>query len=104
MPAPLNRSGYTLVEAVVALLLFTVGGLAQTSTSAMVARELNANVLRERATRIAGSRLEILTAACGRVSSGQETAQLVESAWTVSIMNTSRIGLVESVSYVTWQG
>ena len=60
-----SESGYTLIEIVVALLLFTVGGLALVATSAVIGRELNANATRERAGRIAATRLEILR---GRMS------------------------------------
>jgi prepilin-type N-terminal cleavage/methylation domain-containing protein len=99
-----HPAGFTLVETIVALLLLTIGGLALTSTSALVGRELNANALRERATRIAASRLEILAAECRSASSGREQLQSIESAWTISVIDSSRVRLLESVSYMTWKG
>ena len=96
--------GYTLIETVVAVLLFTLGGLALASTSAVIGRELNANALRERAARIAASRLEIISAECRAGSSGTESSQQVESEWSVSFPDPSRVSVVESVSYVTWTG
>jgi len=46
-------TGYTLIEIIIALLLFTIGGLALVSTSALIARATNADGIRERAGRIA---------------------------------------------------
>lgn len=100
-PAP---RGYTLIEAIVALLLFTLGGLALASTSAVVGRELNTNAIRERAARIAASRLEVIRAECRTASSGREALQHVESDWSASFPDPSRVTVVESVRYVTWKG
>jgi len=101
--APAAR-GYTLIETIVAVLLFTLGGLALASTSAVIGRELNANGLRERAARIAASRLETISAECRASSSGRESLQQVESNWSVSFPDPSRVSVVASVSYVTWKG
>ena len=101
--APAAR-GYTLIETILAVLLFTLGGLALASTSGVICRELNANGLRERAARIAASRLEIIGAECRASSSGRASLQQVESNWSVSFPNPSRVSLVESVSYGTWKG
>ena len=68
--------GYTLIETIVALLLFTIGVLALVSTSALVGREMNTNAVRERAGRMAASRIEIVGAACRRAASGRETSGL----------------------------
>lgn len=94
-----RTAGYTLIEIIVALLLFTIGGLALVSTSALVGREMNTNAVRERAGRMAASRLEILGAACRRAASGRETFQQVESAWSVAFLDSARLSVVESVSY-----
>ncbi|HEX9221506.1 MAG TPA: hypothetical protein VF858_13555 [Gemmatimonadaceae bacterium] len=96
--------GYTLIETIVAVLLFTLGGLALASTSAVIGRQLNANALRERAARIAASRLETISAECRASSSGRESLQQVESNWSVSFPDPSRVSVVGSVSYVTWNG
>ena len=52
-----RTAGYTLIEIVVALLLFAIGGLALVTTSAVVGRAMNTNAVRERASRISASRL-----------------------------------------------
>jgi type II secretory pathway component PulJ len=98
------RIGYTLIEIVVALLLFTVGGLALVATSAIVGRELNANATRERAGRIAATRLEILGAACRGAAAGREIVGQIESEWSVAVPDSSRVSLLESVTYPTWRG
>ena len=96
--------GYTLIETIVALLLFTIGALAMVSTSAMVSREMNTNAVRERAGRMAASRFEIVGAACRRAASGREIFQQVESAWSVAFLDSTRLSIVETVSYPALNG
>ena len=99
-----RESGYTLIEVVVALLLFTVGGLALVATSAVVGRELSANAVRERAGRVAEARLELLRAACHTATAGSERIGQIESVWSVGFPDSNRVSLVESVTYPTRQG
>jgi type II secretory pathway component PulJ len=91
--------GYTLIETIVALLLFTIGGLALVTTSALVVREMNTNAVRERAGRMAASRLEILGAGCRRAADGHETFQQIESEWSVAFLDSARLSVVESISF-----
>ncbi len=91
-------AGYTLIEMIVAVLLFTVGGLALVATSALLGREMNTNAVRERAGRMAASRLEILRAGCQTAASGHETIQQIESEWSVAFLDSTRLSVVESVS------
>jgi type II secretory pathway component PulJ len=99
-----ETTGYTLIEIIVALLLFTIGGLALVSTSALIARAMNADGIRERAARIAASRLEILAVECQRAVSGRETLQEVESDWSVSLLDSARVSVLEMVTYPTPNG
>jgi type II secretory pathway component PulJ len=99
-----RATGYTLIEIVVALLLFTIGALALVTTSAVVGRAMNTNAVRERAARMAASRLEILGAACNRATSGRERFQQIESEWTVTLLDSVRLSVVELVSYPAPQG
>jgi prepilin-type N-terminal cleavage/methylation domain-containing protein len=102
---PRRRSaGYTLIEIIIALLLFTIGGLALVSTSALIARATNADGIRERAGRIAASRLEILSIECEGAVSGRETLQQVESEWSVAPLDSARMRVVEAVTYPTSEG
>jgi prepilin-type N-terminal cleavage/methylation domain-containing protein len=96
--------GYTLIEVVVALLLFTVGGLALVGTSAVVGRELSANAVRERAGRVAEARLELLRAACHGATAGSERLGKVESVWSASFPDSNHVSLDESVTYPTRRG
>jgi prepilin-type N-terminal cleavage/methylation domain-containing protein len=103
MSKPGSR-GYTLIEVIIALLLFTIGGLALVSTSALIARATNADGIRERAARIAASRLEILSIECRGAVGGRETSQQVESEWSVTPIDSARIKVIEAVSYPTPEG
>jgi type II secretory pathway component PulJ len=94
-----GSAGYTLIEIIVALLLFTIGGLAMVSTSALIARATSADGIRERAGRIAASRLEILGVECERAVSGRETLQQIESEWSILPLDSARINVLETVSY-----
>ena len=98
------RPGYTLIETIAAVLLFSVGGLALASTSAVIGRGLNANVVRERAARLAASRLEAIQGECRRATSGREVIEQIDSEWSVSFSAPSQVRVVEAVSYNTANG
>jgi prepilin-type N-terminal cleavage/methylation domain-containing protein len=93
------RSGYTLIELVIALFLFTVGALGLVATSAVIGRELIVNSNRERAGRMAATRLEMLAAECRSAIGGRETIDGIESVWVVASADSSRVSLLESVRY-----
>jgi type II secretory pathway component PulJ len=98
------RIGYTLIEIVVALFLFSVGGLALVATSATLGREMSANATRERAERIGASRLEILAAGCRSATGGHEALGSIESDWSLEHLDSSHVRLTETVSYPTPRG
>ena len=97
------RAGLSLIEVVVALVLFSVGGLALVATSAVVGRELATNALRERAGRIAETRLEILRSECRAATAGSESIGAIDSRWTVG-RDSVRMNLAESITYPTRRG
>jgi prepilin-type N-terminal cleavage/methylation domain-containing protein len=103
MPRP-PFAGYTLIEVVVALLLFSVGALGLVATSAVIARELNANAIRERAGRMAESKLEILGAGCRGAAAGREARGGIESEWSVTFPDSAHVSLLESIAYPTRRG
>ena len=103
MPARLY-SGYTLVEVVVAVMLFTVGALALVATSAVIGRELNANAIRERAGRMAGTRIEMLGAGCRGATGGHEASGGIESTWSADFRDSAHVTVLESVIYPTRRG
>jgi prepilin-type N-terminal cleavage/methylation domain-containing protein len=94
-----RRRGYTLVELIVALLLFAVGGLALAGTSAVLGRAMNTDAVRERAARVAGRRIESLLAGCRSASSGSENVSQVASDWAVVRTGATSLTITESVSY-----
>jgi Tfp pilus assembly protein PilV len=98
------RLGYTLVEIVVALFLFAVGGLALAATSAVMGRELAANASRERAGRMAATRLEMLRAGCRVASGGRERVGPIISEWSVGFTDSSHLNVIESITYPTKRG
>jgi len=91
-----RNSGYTLVEIVVAIVVFTVGALALTASSALTARSMARNAERERAARIGVSRIELVRSQCVIATSGAETLEQLQSDWVVT-RGTSMITVTESV-------
>lgn len=99
-----GNSGYTLIEVVVAIIVFGIGGLALVGSSAVIAGGMGANAVRERAGRIASSRLEVLESQCRASVSGRESAEHLESDWSVTRIDSNRVGLVESVTFMAPHG
>ncbi len=99
-----RTAGYTLIEVIIALLVFTVGALALAASSAVVARAMATNALRERGGRVAARRIALLTSQCGMAVGGSERVQLIKSAWSVSGLDGSRVNLTETVSYESPDG
>jgi prepilin-type N-terminal cleavage/methylation domain-containing protein len=96
--------GYALVELIVALLLFAIGGLALAGTSALIGHALNVDVHRERAARMASRQIEILSAACHEAVDGSRIAPPISAEWTVSRPDAAHIEVSESVSYPSSNG
>ena len=79
------RRGLTLIEVIVAILLFSVGGLGMAAASAAIARQMTLSLLRSRAASIARTRDEQAHAlGCSGISSGSETKQGIISRWIVA--------------------
>lgn len=104
MQTPLRSPGYTLIEVIVALLVFTVGALALAASSGIIAQAMATNALRERAGRVAVSRIALIKSQCHVAGSGSEKAQQMESTWSVARADRSRVSVTESVSYVSPRG
>ena len=97
-------AGYTLIEIIVAIVIFTAGALALAASSAVVAEAMAANALRERGRRIASSRIAVIKTQCAVAMSGGETVQQIQSAWSVAHPSPSRVDVVESVGYLLPRG
>jgi len=96
--------GYTLVEVIIAILVFGVGVLGIAASSGIVSKAMAVNAVRERADRIASSRIELIHSQCGTARSGEERFQQVHSRWLIAPDNPSRISVVESVTYPASNG
>jgi prepilin-type N-terminal cleavage/methylation domain-containing protein len=94
-----RTAGYTLIEVIAALLVFTVGALALAASSAVVARTMATNALRERGARVAASRIALIKSECRMAASGTERVQGMQSVWSVTRSDRSRVDLTETVSY-----
>ncbi|HEY0527424.1 MAG TPA: prepilin-type N-terminal cleavage/methylation domain-containing protein [Gemmatimonadaceae bacterium] len=71
------RKGYTLVEVIVGLLVFTVGALAVAAGSAVIARNLRLNAARDKAMLRAESQREMMQARSRQPFSGFSLLELV---------------------------
>jgi prepilin-type N-terminal cleavage/methylation domain-containing protein len=96
-------AGYTLLEIVVGLLVFSVGALALASSSGLVARSMGNDAARERAARIAVGRIEILKSECQTAQSGSELVDGMRSEWEVN-RAPSRIVVEEAVGFASARG
>ena len=99
-----RTAGYTLIEVIVALLVFAVGALALAASSGLIAQAMATNALRERGERVAASRIELIKSQCGTAVSGSDRVQQVESAWSVTRFDRLRVSITESVSYTSPRG
>lgn len=95
----MKRTGFTLIETVFAIFIFSVGALGFAATTAVILRSLGVSTARERSARIAAARLETLRSQRCGASSGSETTQSVQSVWTVAPTG-SGASLVERVTYM----
>lgn len=80
-----KQQGFTLVEVVIATVVFTIGGLGLAATSASIARLIAANTLRSNAAEIARARAETAHAAgCAVSISGEARESGIHSIWSAT--------------------
>ncbi|MFN2637717.1 MAG: prepilin-type N-terminal cleavage/methylation domain-containing protein [Gemmatimonadaceae bacterium] len=103
VPTRVGREGYTLVETVVALFIFSIGTLSLAGGGALLTRQMEHNAIVERARRTASSRLEVLESQCAQAD-GHEAIGAVESAWTVTPLSFNVAQASVSVSYPSREG
>jgi prepilin-type N-terminal cleavage/methylation domain-containing protein len=63
-----GSGGYTLIEVIIAIVVFAVGALALAASSAFVARAMARNALQETSARAAANRTEIIKSQCVRAT------------------------------------
>jgi len=98
-----TRRGFTLIETVFAIFVFSVGALGFAATTATVLRSLAVAGARERSARIAAARLEILRSQGCAAQSGSELKQGFQSEWTAS-PGAAGMSVLERVTYTTASG
>jgi len=103
-PARRTRAGFTLVELMVAMMMFTVGLLALASTSAVVVSQMGDAGRMGVAASVAQTRIERLrSGACTTALSGTNTGRGVSESWTVTPMvRSARIDV--TITYATRRG
>lgn len=78
-----DRSGFSLAEVIIAMLVFAVGGLGLAASAAAIAKQIASNGIRSDVAVIASSRAETAQSAiCGSVPGGEALKWGVRSAWT----------------------
>jgi prepilin-type N-terminal cleavage/methylation domain-containing protein len=105
------RSGFTIVEVLVAVMILGVGVVAMAGSSAMVTRMIGRGKVDTRAAQVATQRVEMLRATAysttprctALANGGPVTSSGVAVAWTVAVTGGGRTVNV-SVSYVTPMG
>ena len=81
----IERTGLTLIEVIVAILLFSTGALGLAAASAVITRQMTTSLLRSRAANFARERSEKAHAAnCSVLSSGEESRDGIRASWTIS--------------------
>jgi len=94
-----GNTGYTLIETVVAIFVFSVGALALAASSSAIGRALVTNSHREWAGRVASNRLEQIRAECSSARSGSEWYADIHSTWSVGRDSVGNVTALESVTY-----
>lgn len=98
-----NRAGFTLIETLVALMLFQFAMLALAAGAAVAARDLATARRVDRAHDSARNRVERLASHCPEPSTGTvETSTLVEH-WRVDVIDRLRL-ITDSVVYTRSDG
>ena len=104
MPRRALRAGFTLVELMVAMMIFAIGLLAMVSTSAVVVRQMGDAKQMGLAATVAQNRVEQLYGGiCKTGSSGTATTSGVTESWTVTSATRSAL-LSVTVTYATRRG
>jgi Tfp pilus assembly protein PilV len=95
-----TRTGFTLVEVLIAVILIDVGLLALVASSAVLVRQANALRLRNAALRAATNRLQQLGGApCLPATGTATTADGIREAWFVSAPATRILDVRDSVTF-----
>lgn len=82
---PANRSGFTIMELIVAITILTIGLMGMAATSGLVMRMIGGGTHQTVAANVALARFERLRGlSCGRITGGSATTRNVQESWTVT--------------------
>lgn len=86
VPASRARRGFTIVEAIVSIVMLAAGVLALVSSSAVVLREMNTGSQNTVAAAVASQRLELLRSydQCASIVAGSATTRGMTESWSVA--------------------
>lgn len=98
------RSGVTLIEVIVAILVLTTGILSLELTAAASIRSLGDSGRAQRMSDLARSRLELLRSAPCRAASGVDSAPGVAIAWSASDTGNGLIAVTQMARFTTLRG
>lgn len=94
-----SRAGFTLVELLVAMMVFAVGMLGLAATAGSVTRMMGGAKRQTLAATVAQSRLEkIRSSPCASLVSGSETVRGITNTWTITAVSRG-IDVRDSVSF-----
>jgi prepilin-type N-terminal cleavage/methylation domain-containing protein len=100
----MNARGFTLVEAMVAIVVLAVGVLGLAGSAAFMTRQMSGGKRLERANVIARSRVEGLSAQdCTKLSNGTANASGISEQWTVAPV-TGAVTVTEQVTFAGERG
>ena len=99
-----QRAGFTLVELLVAMMVFAVGMLGLAATAATVTKLMGGAKRQTIASTVAQSRMELLRASpCGALVAGTETSRGVTNKWTVEPI-TRGVNVTDTVTFRSARG
>jgi len=93
-----RNAGFTLIECVFAIFIFSVGALGLAATTGFLLRSLAGASARERSAWIAAARIETIRASSCAGESGSERSNGIQSTWTV-VPASSGLSVIERVTY-----
>jgi len=99
------RSGFTLLEALIALVIINVGLLALVASTAVLIRQTGEVRARSAAVRTAANRLQQLGATtCAPISGSAAGAFSIRETWSIEVQQGGVRELFDSVTYTTPSG
>ena len=99
-----GRSGFTLVELVVAIIVISIGVIGLASTAGAVSRQMGGGRRMVIAATVARARFEKMAAQnCATISSGSATTRGIVESWTAT-PGTVSISVLNTVTYTTTRG